>query len=161
MATFGLIYRWLTEDVGVGKTFAHESYGDAETEVGSDRAFGLTVGGILIALGALKPLFVGAVSVASSAMLATGGLLLLLGIAAPAWLAVPHRLWLRLGAAIAAVLNPVILAILFAAVVTPLAAAMRLLGKRPLRLAPDRGATSYWIVPEGSDQRRSSMRQQF
>jgi Saxitoxin biosynthesis operon protein SxtJ len=145
----------------VGKTFAHESYRREEAEAGSDRAFGLTVGGILVALGALKLLLAAALSIASATMLAVGAALLLLAIAAPALLALPHRLWLRLGAAIAAVVNPVILAILFAVVVTPLAWVMRLLGKRPLRLAREPGAASYWIVPEGSAERSSSMRRQF
>lgn len=161
MANRGLIQAQLTEDIGVGKTFAHESYRHAEAKAGSDRAFGCMVGGILIALGALKPLLVGALSIASVATIMVGALLLLLGIAAPALLRVPHRLWLRLGAAIAAVANPVILAILFVVVVTPLAAVMRLFGKRPLRLARDPGAASYWIVPEGSAERPSSLRRQF
>jgi hypothetical protein len=149
------------EDIGVSKTFAHESYRDEKAEAGSDRAFGCIVGGILIAVGALKILLLGALSIAAAVMIAVGAVLLLLGIAAPALLTVPHRLWLRLGAAIAVIVNPVILAVLFVAVVTPLAVVMRLVRKRPLRLACDPGAASYWIVPERSAERLSSMRQQF
>jgi hypothetical protein len=58
------------------------------------------------------------------------------------------------------VVNPIVLLLLFAIVVTPTALLMRLLGRRPLRLAPDPGAASYWInrePPNGS----STMRQQF
>ncbi|MGH6739608.1 MAG: hypothetical protein ACREDY_11370, partial [Bradyrhizobium sp.] len=66
-----------------------------------------------------------------------------------------------LGVVIAAAANPVVLAILFALVVTPLALVMRLVGKRPLRLMPDPGAASYWILPERPDERQSSMRRQF
>lgn len=160
MAKLGLIYAQLTEDMAVSRTFAHESYHDEEAEPGSDRAFGCTVGGILIAIGVVKPLLTGVLSLASAATIGVGAVLLLLGIAAPALLAVPHRLWLRLGAIIAALANPVILAVLFIAVVTPLAAVMRLVGKRPLRLAADPGAASYWIVPEASAE-QSSMRRQF
>jgi hypothetical protein len=149
------------EDIGVSKTFAHESYRHEQAEAGSDRAFRCTVGGILIAIGVLKLLLVGALSIAAAAMIAVGGALLLLGIAAPALLAVPHRLWLRLGTAIAVIVNPVILAKLFVAVVTPLAVVMRLIRKRPLRLARDPDAASYWIVPERSAERSSSMRRQF
>ena len=58
------------------------------------------------------------------------------------------------------VVNPIVLMLLFIIVVTPMALLMRLLGKRPLRLAPDPDAASYWIKrepPSGS----STMRQQF
>lgn len=151
----------LTEDIGVGKNFAHESYRHEEPEAGNDRAFGLTVGGILVVLGVLKLWLAGALSAAPVVMIAAGAVLLLLGVAEPALLALPHRLWLRLGAAMAAVVNPVVLAILFAVVVTPLAWAMRLAGKRPLRLARDPDAVSYWIAPDASVQRQSSMRRQF
>jgi hypothetical protein len=145
----------------VGRTFAHESTHDDEAASGSDRAFGLTVGGILVAIGALKVSLAGALSTVSAATIAVGAVLLLLGIAAPALLALPHRLWLRLGAAIAAVANPVILAVLFALVVTPMAVLMRLAGKRPLHLKRDPGAVSYWIVPDPSAEAQSSMRRQF
>ena len=145
----------------MGKTFAHESYRHDEAEVGSNRAFGLTVGGILVGLGVLKAVLAGVLSVVPAVMIAVGAVLVLLGIAAPPLLALPHRLWLRLGAAIAAVVNPVVLAILFSLVVTPLAVFMRLAGKRPLRLKPDPDAASYWIVPETSPERQSSMRRQF
>jgi saxitoxin biosynthesis operon SxtJ-like protein len=146
----------------VGRTFVHESNRDDEAASGSDRAFGLTVGGILVAIGALKVLLAaGALSVASAAMIAVGAVLLLLGVAAPALLALPHRLWLRLGAAIAAVANPVILALMFGLVVTPMAVLMRLAGKRPLQLDRDPGASSYWVVPDRSAEPHSSMRRQF
>lgn len=145
----------------MAKTFAHDSYRHEEAEAGSDRSFGLTVGGILAALGVLKLLLAGALSVASVVMIAAGAVLLLLGVAAPALLALPHRLWLRLGAAMAAVVNPVVLAILFAVVVTPLAVFMRITGKRPLRLATDPGAASYWIVADRPAEQQSSMRRQF
>jgi hypothetical protein len=145
----------------VGRTFAHESSRDDEAASGSDRAFGLTVGGILVAIGALKVLLSGALSTVSMTTIAVGAVLLLVGIAAPARLAPAHRLWLRLGAAIAAVANPVILALLFALVVTPMAVVMRLAGKRPLQLDRDPDASSYWVVPDPSAEARSSMRRQF
>ncbi len=128
---------------------------------GSDRAFGLIVGSMFVAFGGLKSVLAGAPSIASIVMVAVGAVLLLLGIAAPALLALPHRLWLRLGAAIAAVVHPIVLAILFVMVVTPLAWVMRFAGKRPLRLAPDPGAASYWLLPERAAQPQSSMRRQF
>ncbi len=136
--------------------------GDEGTEeAGSDRAFGCTTGGILMVIGALKALLAPASSVAALAIFTGGAVLLLLGIAAPARLARLHRLWLRLGAAIAAVANPLILALLFVLVITPMALVMRLLHKRPLRLAADPAAGSYWLARDKPEDGPSSMRRQF
>jgi hypothetical protein len=46
-------------------------------------------------------------------------------------------------------------------VVTPLAFSMRLMGKRPLRLAADPAAASYWIARAPGESGTSSMRRQF
>jgi hypothetical protein len=140
----------------------HENYRDDEpTEAGSDRAFGCTVGVILMVIGAAKALMAGTVPLVSCLIFAAGAVLLLLGIVAPSRLSALNRVWLKIGAAIARVVNPVALALLFFLVVTPMALVMRIAGKRPLRLAPDRTATSYWIRREPPEGGVSSMRRQF
>jgi DMSO/TMAO reductase YedYZ heme-binding membrane subunit len=93
-------------------------------------------------------------------LLAIGAGLFVLGIAAPRRLAVLNRAWIKLGALLAMVINPIVLMLLFLLVVTPMAFFMRLLGKRPLRLAPDPTAASYWIKREPQSG-SSTMRQQF
>ena len=139
----------------------HEDFrDDAPAETGSDRAFGCTVGTILMAIGAAKTAVAGEFTLVSSLFFGIGALLLVLGIMAPKRLSVLNRVWLRIGAVLAMVVNPIVLVLLFLIVVTPMALLMRLVGKRPLRLAPDPGAVSYWIKrepPNGS----STMRQQF
>jgi hypothetical protein len=140
----------------------HENYRpDEPVEPSSDRAFGCTVGAILMLIGAAKALMAAAVSALASVIFVLGAVLLLLGIVAPARLSAVNRLWLKIGAGIAKVVNPVILALLFFLVVTPMAIAIRLVGKRPLRLAPDRTASSYWIERERPERGPSNMRQQF
>ena len=139
----------------------HENYSDEEqAEAGSDRAFGYTVGSILIAMGAIKSFVAGAVSPIACLIFAVGAVLLLLGIMAPSLLATLNRLWLKAGSAIAKIINPIMLALLFLFVVTPMAFAMRIMGKRPLRLAPDRTAASYWIKREAPGG-VSNMKRQF
>jgi large-conductance mechanosensitive channel len=86
---------------------------------------------------------------------------LLLGIVAPRRLSLLNRLWLKLGAAIAKVVNPLVLALLFFLVVTPMAVIIRMTGKRPLRLARNPGAVSYWIARETSSGVAPGMRRQF
>jgi hypothetical protein len=140
----------------------HENYREEEpTETGSDRAFGCTVGSILMVIGATKVFVTGAISSVACLIFASGVLLLLLGIVAPSRLSVLKRLWLKLGAAIAKVVNPIILALLFFLVVTPMAFVMRIVGKRPLRLVADRAAATYWIERELPEATASSMRRQF
>jgi large-conductance mechanosensitive channel len=147
----------------VKKTFSlHENYRDEEpTEAGSNRAFGCTVGSILMAIGAVKALMTGALPLTACLMFAAGAIMLSLGIIAPSRLSTLNKLWLNIGAAIAKVVNPVILALLFFLVVAPMALLMRIIGKRPLRLAPDPTAASYWIERERSTSGSSSMRRQF
>jgi large-conductance mechanosensitive channel len=140
----------------------HENYRDNEpTEAGSDRAFGCTVGTILMLIGAAKAFEAGAIPPVACLIFGAGAVVLLLGISAPSRLSALNRLWLKVGAAIAKVINPIILALLFFFVVTPMALVMRTAGKRPLRLAPDRAAASYWIYRNSPEGGASSMRRQF
>lgn len=140
----------------------HENYRDEEPiEAGSDRAFGYTVGSILMVIGAAKAFVAGALPPLACSIFALGAVLLLLGIVAPSRLSALNRIWLRIGAVIAKVVNPIVLALLFFFVVTPMALLMRILGRRPLRLAPDRAASSYWIYRNAAQGEASSMRRQF
>ena len=140
----------------------HENYRDEEpTETGSDRTFGCTVGSMLMLIGAAKTFVAGAISSVACLIFALGALLLLLGIFVPARLSALNRLWLKVGTAIAEVVNPIIFALLFFLVVTPMALFMRIVGKRPLRLAADRTAATYWIEREPPAGEGSTMRRQF
>jgi large-conductance mechanosensitive channel len=138
----------------------HENYRDEEpVEAGSDRAFGCTVGSILIVIGATKAFVAGAASSIACLAFAAGALLLLLGIIAPSCLSKLNKIWLKVGTVITKVINPIVLAALFFLVVSPMALVMRIVGKRPLRLAPDRIAATYWIEREPGG--TSSMTRQF
>lgn len=140
----------------------HEDYRDqGPTEAGGDRAFGCTVGTILMVIGAAKAFVAGAIPPVVCLIFAAGALLLLLGIVAPSRLSTLNRLWLKAGTTIARVINPIILAVLFFLVVTPMALIMRIVGKRPLRLAADRTSATYWIKREPPAGGASNMRRQF
>ena len=140
----------------------HERYRAEEpTEAGNNRAFGCTVGSILMVIGAAKAFVAGAVPVVACLIFAAGALLLLLGIVAPSRLATLNMLWSKVGTTIAKMVNPIILALLFFFVVTPMAIIIRMAGKRPLRLAADRTAATYWIKRELPTGGASSMRRQF
>jgi large-conductance mechanosensitive channel len=143
-----------------GNFSMHEKYRDEEpAETGSDRGFGCTVGSILILIGATKAFVAGAVPPSACLTFVAGAVLLLLGVVAPSRLSALKKFWLKIGTVIAKVVNPIFLAVLFFLVVTPMALVMRMVGKRPLRLAPDRAAATYWIEREPGG--ASSMRRQF
>jgi Saxitoxin biosynthesis operon protein SxtJ len=140
----------------------HETYRDEEpAEAGGDRAFGCTVGSIVMVIGAAKILAAGTIPLIACLIFVAGTLLLLLGIFAPSRLSGLNRAWLKVGGALAKVVNPVVLALLFFVAVTPMALVMRMVGKRPLRLSPDRAAATYWIKREPPEGGTPSMRQQF
>jgi len=144
------------------QNLSHENYHDDQlVEVGSDRTFGCTVGTVLMVIGAAKAFMAGMVTPIAFLIFALGVVLLSLGIVAPCCLSAFNRLWSKLGAAIAKVVNPIVLVLLFFLAVTPMALVMRIAGKRPLRLVPDRTAASYWIVREPPNGEASSMRRQF
>ncbi len=56
-----------------------------------------------------------------------------------------NRLWFRLGLLLHAVVNPLILGAMFFVVMTPIGLLMRLFGKRPIPMAFDRAAGTYWV----------------
>jgi Saxitoxin biosynthesis operon protein SxtJ len=148
--------------MSVSQNLSHENYRDDElTATGSDRTFGCTVGTILMVIGAAKAFIADTVTPFSFLIFALGAVLLVLGIAAPSRLSTLNRLWLKIGTVLSKLVNPVVLALLFFFVVTPMAFVVRLAGKRPLRLAPDRTVASYWIAREPSEGGPSNMRRQF
>jgi saxitoxin biosynthesis operon SxtJ-like protein len=147
----------------VSRSFSpHETDSDDEpVETGSNRAFGRTVGTVAMAIGAVKAMLAATVTPVSLLIFGAGAVLFLFGLIAPARLSLVKRLWLQLGAAMAKLVNPIILALLFIVVITPLAFVMRLSGKRPLRLAPDPTASSYWLPREPTAGGPPDMRRQF
>ena len=140
----------------------HENYRDEEPiEPGSARAFGCTLGTILIVIGVAKAFMAGTIPLVACLIFVAGAVLLLLGIVAPSRLSALNALWLKLGAAIARVVNSIVLGFLFFLVVSPMALFMRMVGKRPLRIAPDRTAATYWIKRELRGAGESNMTRQF
>ncbi|MCS6854727.1 MAG: SxtJ family membrane protein [Elioraea sp.] len=137
----------------------HEDYAREEDIVPpSERAFGLTVGGILCLIAAVGVALTGRLSWISGPLGGLGLLLVALALAAPRALALPNRAWLRFGLALSAVVTPVVLGLVFFLVVTPIGLALRLAGKRPLALRFDPARASYW------EERRTPpgpMRRQF
>jgi hypothetical protein len=146
----------------VRRNFSHEDYrSEHPTERSSDRAFGCTVGTVLVVLGAGKGFLAGTVTPVSFLLAAAGAALVLFWIVSPSRLAGVNRLWLQLGVLLSKIVNPIVLAVLFYVAVTPMALVMRMAGRRPLRLTADPAAPSYWIAREPAEGGPAAMRRQF
>ena len=108
----------------------------------SDRSFGLVFAAVF-AIVAGWPLLGG--EGPRLWALAVAGVFLALALAAPRLLGPLNRLWTRFGLLLSRAMNPLVLGLLFFAVVTPMGLVMRALGKDPLRRRFERQAASYWI----------------
>ena len=146
----------------------HEDYSrDEAIEGSSDRSFGLTVGGILLAIVlvrlGLQWWRSGAVTFGWFELVlgGIGGALFLLGLIAPAILAPLNRAWMKLGLLLFTIVNPIVLALIFLVTIVPIGLGLRLFGKDPLRLRFEPDAKSYWIERDPPGPAPDSMPQQF
>jgi hypothetical protein len=125
---------------------------------GSDRSFGLVFAAAFIVVG-LWPLLSEHSPRYWALLLAC--VFSILAALAP-WILRPlNMLWGRFGALLHRIVAPLVMSVVFFLVVTPLAWAMRILGKDPLRLRSHENEKSYWIKrqPPGPDPQ--TMKRQF
>jgi Saxitoxin biosynthesis operon protein SxtJ len=137
----------------------HESFDREEKVAGSsDRGFGFVFAGFF-ALVAIVRWWKGQGGAGWFAAAAVA--MLLVALLRPSLLAPFNRLWTKLALLISKVMNPVIMGILFFLVVAPIGLLMRAFGKRPLALAFDPAAKSYWIERTPPAPLPGSMKNQF
>lgn len=137
----------------------HEDLARQEEVVGSsDRAFGLTIGGVCVFIGTIRlalghnhPFW----------WMGAGLVLLAFGLVWPAVLAPFNRLWLRLGLLLYRVVNPIMMALLFVTTIVPIGLLLRAFGKDPLRLRRDPDAASYWLPRDPPGPLPEGMKNQF
>jgi len=84
-----------------------------------------------------------------------------LAVAIPRVLAPLNRLWMKFGELLHRVVSPVALGVMFFTTVTPTGFIMRAVGKDPLRLRREPGASTYWIPREPPGPRGESLKDQF
>jgi hypothetical protein len=136
----------------------HHSHSEDAAPLPSNRKFGLLFAAVFLLLGLVPWLVSGRLTawpwIAS-------GVFLLAALAAPKVLAPLNRLWMKFGLLLHHIVSPVVLGLMFFAMIAPMGLAMRLLGKRPIPMGFDRQRDSYWIArtPPGPDP--ESLRNQF
>jgi len=124
----------------------------------SNRTFGL-VFAAFFALIAVLPLLRG--HAVRRWPLPVSALFLLAALAAPKVLAPLNRAWTALGKLLHAVINPLILGVLFYLVFAPFGWVLRRMGKDFLRLRPAPDAPTYWIARQPPGPAPESMSRQF
>ena len=83
---------------------------------------------------------------------------LILGLINSKFLTPFNRLWFKLGILLGKIISPIIMALIFFAVVSPIGLIMRLLRKDLLNLKYHKKSKSYWIEKKGP---KSKMKNQF
>ncbi len=140
----------------------HESFErDEDVKGSSNRGFGLTVGGILLAIAAYRCYAHGVSDWLFLCLLGVGGPLVLLALVKPSALAPFNAAWTRLGLLLFRVVNPIVMFLLFVLAILPIGLIMRLAGKDFLRLKRDEAAASYWILRQPPGPSAESMTEQF
>jgi len=103
--------------------------------------FGLTVGGVLLAIGLLLFYFEKPSAIYFAII---GGLLMLFGALFPQLLKPLNKIWMGLAIILGFIMSRVILTILFYLVLTPIAVLAKLVGKKFIVLKYDKSANTYW-----------------
>lgn len=62
-----------------------------------------------------------------------------------------YKYWMKMALALGFISSHVILALVYYLVLTPMGLLMRLLGKNPLVLRPDKGLKTYWMTKEAGN----------
>jgi large-conductance mechanosensitive channel len=125
---------------------------------GSDRAFGLVMAAAFALISLASWWYAGAW------WPWTGGLALLFLVCAlghPPLLKPLNRAWFRLGLVLHAVINPIVMGLIFFLAVTPTGWIMRARGKDLLRLRREPDSESYWIVRNPPGPAPETLKDQF
>lgn len=142
----------------VEPTGFHEDFRQEMEVPGSERSFGLVIGGVFAFIGVLN-LWRGHTRgiIWCAAALA----FLILAVVRPKILAPLNHLWLKFGLLLYKVVNPIVMALMFYLSILPIGLLMRLFRKDPLRLKFDPQARSYWIERRPPGPAPDTMRNQF
>jgi Saxitoxin biosynthesis operon protein SxtJ len=137
----------------------HESFTrEEEVRSSSERAFGFVFTTVFTIV-ALLPLWRGASPRWWS--LGVAAVFFVAALVVPKMLRPLNWLWTKFGLLLHAIVNPIVMTLLFFTTVTPIALIMRAMGKDPLRLRLDPDASTYWIERSPPGPEPATMPRQF
>lgn len=125
---------------------------------GSDRGFGLVFAALFAGIG-MFPLVGGGPPRVWA--LTVSGVFLALAFLRAGWLAPLRRVWFRLGLLLQRLFSPIVLAVIYFGVVTPVGLLRRRFGTDPLSREFDPEARSYWIRRDPPGPAPESLSRQF
>lgn len=135
----------------------HQTHAE-EVQPGSNRAFGLVFAAVFAVI-AVLPLFKGGEPHLWA--LVVSALFLAAALTMPDVLRPLNRAWFKIGLGLHAIVNPIVMGLLFFAVLTPIGLLMRATGKDPLHRRFDKETDSYWIRRTPPGPAPESMKNQF
>ena len=121
------------------------------------RRFGLTVGTAFLVFAAIA--YWRGHPTASMVLAAPGAALVLAGLALPTHLGPVERAWMKLAHVISKVTTPIVMAVMYLVVLTPVGVLRRRLGGNPLAHSPT--SDGYWKARPENARRSASMQRQF
>ena len=117
-----------------------------EVKGSSERGFGLTVGGILLLIAAVRVWLHDGYGAIEPVLGAVGLALVVLGLVAPGSLAPLNRAWTKLGLLLFKVVNPIVLALIYLTTIVPIGLIMRAFW--PRSAAPEARAAGVDLLGE-------------
>jgi len=128
------------------------------SEVASPRAFGLTFAAIFFVFGVWPLLRHGQLRIWS---LLVGFILLIIALVLPGLLGPLNRIWSFVGSVLHRVMTQVLMGLVFALAVTPVALLRKAFGGSGLALRFDPKLDSYWIARDQAETDAESLKRQF
>jgi hypothetical protein len=139
----------------------HEEYTrDYHVEAASNKRFGLIVGGIALAFGAIRAWLHGEIGIVAGVLGAVGLLLIAAALIKADVLEGPNRAWGKLGLLLHNVTNPLFLGAMYVGAIIPTGLAMRLFGVDPMGMRRKPNG-SYWIARQKTGSTAESLEKPF
>ena len=134
-----------------------KSHQAGSQQLPSDRSWGLTIGGVFVVAG----IYWHQREWLSLVLVSLGLILVALAILFPRRLHRLNAMWMQLGVWLAKFTNPVLLGVVYLAVVTPMSLLLRLTGKRFLKTEIEPDVETYWINRQKKAIDAKSLERQF
>jgi hypothetical protein len=123
-----------------------------------NRSFGLVMAGGVGALALIRYFWAGTMS---EWMIGAALAFLTAALIVPAWLGPARAGWMKLAAVLGYINSRILLTLVFAVVMIPMALLLRLLGKQPIRREAEAGTASYWHQRDPAEFAAARLERQF
>ena len=126
---------------------SHEVFTREETvSVGTEKGFGIVFSIVFAVVACGDIYFAKGLSNSAYFLFSASLFFLFTAYTAPQLLRPFNKVWFRFGLFLHAIVNPLIMGLLFFGTIMPIGIMLRLLGRRPLNLNFDSKVESYWIA---------------